>query len=98
MIGRSRGRRRIAFNVNTLAPVVSFHGTVKRKADLLDAGNGVYVFLELAVKRLQLPRFVSSHLWINMQNVTVGRIKTEAPVLHIIQAAGEQAGRTKQNE
>src|SRR4029077_1240817 len=98
LIGSSRGWRRIALNINTLTPVVSFHGTVKRKADLLNAGNSVYILVELAVKRLQLLRLVSRHLWINMQNVSVGRVKAEVPVLHIVQAAGEQAGRAKQDQ
>src|SRR5579859_8182657 len=98
MIGCSWGWRRLAVNINTLAPVISFHGTIKRKTDLLNAGNGVYVLVELAVKWLQLLRLVSRHLWINMQNVSVGRVESEIPMLHVIQAAGEQARRAKQDQ
>src|SRR5579862_5165881 len=62
-----RGPRRwrwFAFKEYTLAPVISLHGTIERKTDLLNSGDSTYVVMELPVKGLKSVRFVPSHLWI----------------------------------
>src|SRR6185312_3732593 len=94
MVRCSGSRWRISFYIDALAPVIAFHRTIKRKADLLYARNSADILFEPPIERLQFFSLISSHLRINMQNVPIGGIKTEVSVLHIVQASRQQSRRT----
>src|SRR5271155_448169 len=66
MIARSRSRRRLAFDEDAFAPVVSLHRTVHGETHLLHAWNLCQVRVQLPVKRFQLAGRVACHLRIDM--------------------------------
>ena len=91
-------RRRLAFDEDGFAPVVAFHRTVERKADLADSGDGAERFVNLAVKSVELSGLVSSHLRIDVDDVAIGGLKTEILAVHVVQTLREQSGSGEQDE
>src|SRR5215467_6709775 len=94
----SRLRRWLPHNIDSSAPVVALHRTIKRVRNTLHAGDCGKQIVQLAIKTIHLLRLVSGHLWINVQNVAVLRFESETLVLHVAQALRQQSGCAQKNQ
>ena len=91
-------RRSLAFDVNRLSPVVAFHRAIERETDAAHAGDRCEIVVELAVEGIELGRFVSRHLRIDVQDVAVCGLEPELLMLHISQALRQQSRSAQQHQ
>src|SRR5579859_1077501 len=95
---RTRWRQGLSLNVDRLAPVIALHRGVKGKTDLTHARDCREIVVELAVERRQLIWLESCHVGVEMEDVSIGGLKSEVLMLHVAQALRQQARGAQKNE